>query len=82
MQVPPPAGGWREHTWHAIVVHIPDSIYSFPMSTPWDEMDRLELYYKNPRPNQPRGDYIRIRNVFLRSTRSYHSRYMNMCISA
>jgi len=73
-QIPPPAGGWRIHTWHAIVVHIPDSIYSFPMSTPWDEMDRLELYYKNPRPSQPKGDYIRIRNVFLRSTRSYHAR--------
>jgi len=51
------------------------------MSTPWDAMDRLELYYANPSPQQLRGDYVRIRNVYLRSTRSYahgaeeHERY-------
>ena len=69
VQAPP--DGWRTHTWHDIVVPIGDSEYSFPMSTPWDRMDRLELYYANPAASQPRGDYIRIRNVFIRSTRSF-----------
>jgi hypothetical protein len=32
-------------------------------------MDRLELYYSSPSPKQRRGDYIRIRNVYVRSTR-------------
>lgn len=32
---------------------------------------RLELYYGNQNPQQPRGDYIRVRHVYLRSTRSY-----------
>ena len=69
--IPTPEHGWREHTWHSISVPIAETAYSFPQSTPWDRMDRLELYYKNPAPTQPRGDYVRIRNVFLRSTRSY-----------
>ena len=69
--IPAPEHGWREHTWHSISVPIAETAYSFPQSTPWDRMDRLELYYKNPAPTQPRGDYVRIRNVFLRSTRSY-----------
>ena len=30
-------------------------------------MDRLELYYSSPSPKQRRGDYIRIRNVYVRS---------------
>ena len=34
-------------------------------------MDRLELYYGAPHHTQPLGDYIRIRNVYVRSTRSY-----------
>ena len=34
-------------------------------------MDRLELYYANPHARQRRGDYVRIRNVFVRSTRQY-----------
>jgi len=34
-------------------------------------MDRLELYYSAPHQSQPLGDYIRIRNVFVRSTRSF-----------
>ena len=42
--------------------------YSYPASTPWHAMDRLELYYSNPSARQPAGDYIRIRNVFVRST--------------
>ena len=71
---PPPGGGWRTHEWHAISVPITDTEYSFPMSTPWENMDRLELYYANPAATQPRGDYIRIRNVFLRSSRSYSQR--------
>jgi hypothetical protein len=66
-----PAEGWRTHHWHSIVVPITDSEYSFPMSTPWEKMDRLELYYANPAATQPRGDYIRIRNVYVRSSRSY-----------
>jgi hypothetical protein len=36
-------------------------------------MDRLELYYSSPSPKQRRGDYIRIRNVYVRSTRSYEA---------
>ena len=36
-------------------------------------MDRLELYYSNPEASQPAGDYIRIRNVYVRSTRAYHA---------
>ena len=71
---PPPGSGWRTHEWHAISVPITDTEYSFPMSTPWENMDRLELYYANPAATQPRGDYIRIRNVFLRSSRSYSQR--------
>ena len=66
-----PPGGWKAHTWLSLVIPITDSEYSYPMSTPWERMDRLELYYGNPAANQPRGDYIRIRNVFLRSTRSF-----------
>ena len=69
---PPGGGGWRTHEWHPISVPITDTEYSFPMSTPWENMDRLELYYSNPAATQPRGDYIRIRNVFLRSSRSFH----------
>ena len=34
-------------------------------------MDRLELYYANPNPQQRRGDYIRVRNLYVRSTRSF-----------
>ena len=75
---PPPGGGWRTHEWHAISVPITDTEYSFPMSTPWENMDRLELYYANPAANQPRGDYIRIRNVFLRSSRSYSQRKLGL----
>ena len=71
---PPGGGGWRTHEWHAISVPITDTEYSFPMSTPWENMDRLELYYSNPAATQPRGDYIRIRNVFLRSSRSFHGK--------
>ena len=38
-------------------------------------MDRLELYYANPHANQRHGDFIRIRNVYLRSTQlQMHSR--------
>ena len=66
---PPPGGGWRTHEWHAISVPITDTEYSFPMSTP-GEHGPPQLYYANPAANQPRGDYIRIRNVFLRSSRS------------
>ena len=68
MQVPTPPGGWREHTWHSITVHLSEMHYSYPASTPWHAMDRLELYYSNPSARQPAGDYIRIRNVFVRST--------------
>ena len=37
--IPAPSGGWRVHTWHSLVLPIADSVYSFPMSTPWDAMD-------------------------------------------
>lgn len=73
LSVPTPADGWTEHTWHQISIPISDQHYSFPMSTPWDSMDRLELYYADPNPLQRRGDYVRIRNVYLRSTRSYRN---------
>jgi len=68
----PPEGGWTTHTWHSLVLPITDRSYSFPRSTPWDAMDRLELYYGNPSPLQQHGDYVRIRNVYIRST-STHS---------
>ena len=66
--VPPPAGGWRAHTWQPLVLPIRDRHYSFPRLTPWDNMDRLELYYAHPHQQQQRGDYVRIRNVYLRSS--------------
>lgn len=47
-------------------------LYSYPGSTPWDDMDRLELYYSDPSSQQPRGDYVRLRNMFVRSTRSFY----------
>jgi len=65
-----PSEGWVPHKWHNIVVQVDDSFYSDPQSTPWENMDRLELYYSAPSPKQRRGDYIRIRNVFLRSTKA------------
>jgi len=34
-------------------------------------MDRLELYYSNAYAGQPRGEYIRVRQIFLRSMRTY-----------
>ncbi|KAL3931749.1 MAG: hypothetical protein SGPRY_000993 [Prymnesium sp.] len=71
VNVPRPAGGWQKRTWYSLVLPISDRHYSFPMSTPWDLMDRLELYYGNQNPHQPRGDYIRVRHIYLRSTRSY-----------
>ena len=69
--VPPPAGGWREHTWHSLVIPLGLNDYSYPASTPWEAMDRLELYYSSPHPAQKHGDYIRMRNVYVRSTRSF-----------
>jgi len=69
--LPPPPGGWMAHTWQSFVLPIRDGAYSFPLSTPWDDMNRLELYYANPSPHQPRGDYIRIRHVYLRSTSTH-----------
>ncbi|KAL1524388.1 hypothetical protein AB1Y20_019283 [Prymnesium parvum] len=71
LSIPRPAGGWRTMTWHSLVIPITDAHYSYPMSTPWDRMDRLELYYSQPSPFQPKGDFVRIRNVYLRSSRSY-----------
>jgi len=74
LSVPPPSGGWKSHTWHEMTLAIEDGHYNHPFSTPWEDMDRLELYYADPSPHQPRGvDYVRIRNVFLRSTQSYRS---------
>ena len=35
-------------------------------------MDRLELYYGAPSALQLHSDYIRIRNIYVRSTRSFH----------
>jgi len=72
-----PTEGWKPHTWLSLVVPITDSEYSYPMSTPWERMDRLELYYANPAASQLRGDYVRIRNVFLRSTRSFGRKQRN-----
>ena len=31
-QIPAPSGGWREHTWHSIVVHLNESHYKSPSS--------------------------------------------------
>mmetsp|Transcript_18934 Transcript_18934/g.56528 ORF Transcript_18934/g.56528 Transcript_18934/m.56528 type:complete len:290 (+) Transcript_18934:851-1720(+) len=74
INVPTPAGGWKEHTWHEMALPIDDSHYNHPASTPWEHMDRLELYYADPSPFQPRGvDYVRIRNVYLRSTQSFRN---------
>ena len=70
-QIPSPLGGWREHTWHSFTIHLSEQHYSYPASTPWHVMDRLELYYGAPHHTQPLGDYIRIRNVYVRSTRSF-----------
>jgi len=72
LTVPTPSGGWRAATWTPLTIPITDSSYAYPATTPWDHMDRLELYYSNPNPQQVRGDYIRIRNVYVRSTRSYN----------
>jgi len=66
--LPTPLGGWKANVWHSFSVPIHDSNYYFPASTPWDSMDRLELYYMSPSPHQVRGEFIRIRNVFVRST--------------
>lgn len=71
IELPIPSGGWREHTWHSFRIPITEAMYSFPASTPWDDMDRLELYYAYPHHLQPRGDYVRLRNVYVRSTRSF-----------
>jgi len=66
--IPQPPGGWRAATWHSFSIPIQDAYYYYPGLTPWDSMDRLELYYSSPSPKQRRGDYIRIRNVYVRST--------------
>ena len=71
LKVPPPKGGWRARTWHSIDIPLEDSHYSYPQSTPWGQMDRLELYYTLPHREQKKGDFVRIRNVFVRSTRSF-----------
>ena len=71
LKIPAPTSGWIEHMWHHFSLPIGDSAYSYPMSTPWDRMDRLELYYLFPHPAQSRSDYIRVRNVFLRSRRTF-----------
>jgi hypothetical protein len=60
------------NTWHSFMLPITERAYSFPMTTPWDSMNRLELYYANPSAEQPKGDHIRLRHVYLRST-STHS---------
>lgn len=69
--VPTPAGGWVAHHWHSFTIPVREAMYTFPMSTPWDAMNRLELYYAYPHAAQLRGDYVRIRNVYVRSSRSY-----------
>lgn len=68
-----PPSGWLAHTWQHLSLPIDDDDYSFPMSTAWDRMDRLELYYAWPHWRQPRTDYVRVRNIFLRS-RQPHAR--------
>jgi hypothetical protein len=70
--VEPPDGGWRPHTWLFVRLPIGPADYNRPKQTPWHEMDRLELYYSNAHEGQPRGEYIRVRQIFLRSMRSYH----------
>lgn len=69
--LPVPTGGWRDHTWQLVSVPLSERHYSFPSMTPWDRMDRLELYYSSPSSQQQLGDYIRLRNVYVRSTRSF-----------
>ena len=70
-QIPAPKGGWREQTWNSISVDLTEEHYSYPQSTPWDDMDRLELYYRFPSFRQPLGNYVRVRNIFLRSSRAF-----------
>ena len=74
VRLPQPQGGWRDHTWHSLSVPITSAHYSLPSTTPWGSMDRLELYYKAPHYPQPFGDYVRIRNVYMRSTRTFCAR--------
>ena len=82
--MPPPPGGWRAQEWISHTIPVLDSSYSFPMSTPWDAMDRLELYYSNPLAGLQHGvlarnrvgvtiDSVRLRNIYLRSRRSFGS---------
>ena len=70
----PKPSGWRPSTWHSFSIPLHESYYSQAASTPWHNMDRLELYYASPSPNQPRGDIIRLRNVYVRSTSSFKAR--------
>ena len=71
VRTPDPPGGWHSHTWHSISIPITSAHYSLPSMTPWGSMDRLELYYSAPHYSQPLGNYVRIRNVYMRSTRTF-----------
>jgi len=65
--VPEPLAGWQPHTWHHIVIPILERHYSFPKSTDWAAMDRMELYYSNQDYKSVGSDFIRIRRMFIRS---------------
>ncbi len=65
--VPAPPGGWEANKWQHISMPITERMYSKPRSTPWDSMDRLELYYTNPY-HTTKGDFVRLRHVYIRSS--------------
>ena len=67
LNVPEPLAGWQPHTWHHIVIPILERHYSFPKSTDWAAMDRMELYYSNQDYKSVGSDFIRIRRMFIRS---------------
>ena len=71
VKVPTPAEGWKSFQWQTISIPIEESSYIYPKQTPWDDMDRLELYYGNGYLQQGRGDFIRIRKVYIRSSRVF-----------
>ena len=59
-----PSEGWVPHKWHNIVVQVDDSFYSDPQSTPWENMDRLELYYSAPSPKRAQRKHARPHGIF------------------
>jgi hypothetical protein len=71
LTVPKPRGGWTAHEWHFVSLRISSEHHASPSATPWENMDRLELYYANPSNRQRPGSYVRIRNVYIRSSRSF-----------